>query len=134
LGCVKPISFCRDDEEPQSNTAATPSVQTAVPDKPSMQETELSAEAPRVTRSSIKKITVSQSTKRQKKSKEANVSLEAHEPSSSSDDVSDRTLEFFPFVLRMLICSLSCQALMKKFVALGTECTQYWKVVKASEG
>jgi hypothetical protein len=29
---------------------------------------------------------------------------------------------------------LPCQALMKKFVALGTECTQYWKVAKASEG
>jgi hypothetical protein len=27
-----------------------------------------------------------------------------------------------------------CQALMKKFVALGTECTEYLKVAKASEG
>jgi hypothetical protein len=84
---------------------ATPSLQAAIPDKPSVQETKLSAEVPRVTRSSIKKITVSQSTKRQKKSKEADVSLEAHEPTSSSDDVSDHTLEIFPFVLRMLICS-----------------------------
>jgi hypothetical protein len=69
-----------------------------------MQEMELSAEAPRVTRSSIKKVTVSRSTKRQKKSKEADISLEVHEPTSSSDDVSDRTLEIFPFVLRMLMC------------------------------
>jgi hypothetical protein len=29
---------------------------------------------------------------------------------------------------------LPCQALMKKFVALGTECTEYLKVAKASEG
>jgi hypothetical protein len=28
----------------------------------------------------------------------------------------------------------SCQVLMKKFIALGTECTQYLKVAKASEG
>jgi hypothetical protein len=105
LGCVKPVSSCRDDEEPQSNTAATPSVQAVIHDKPSVQETELSAEAPRVTRSSIKKITVSRSTKRARKSKEADVSLEAHEPTSSSGDVSDRTLKFFPFALRTLICS-----------------------------
>jgi hypothetical protein len=30
--------------------------------------------------------------------------------------------------------SLSCQALMKKFIALGTECAEYLKVAKASEG
>jgi hypothetical protein len=40
---------------------------------------------------------VSRSTKQQKKSKEADVSLEAHEPTSSLDDVSDHTKDFFPF-------------------------------------
>jgi hypothetical protein len=35
-------------------------------------------------------------TKRAKKSKEADVSLEAHEPTSSSDDVSDCTIKNFP--------------------------------------
>jgi hypothetical protein len=30
--------------------------------------------------------------------------------------------------------SLFCQALMKKFIALGTECAEYLKVAKASEG
>jgi hypothetical protein len=30
--------------------------------------------------------------------------------------------------------SLFCQALMNKFIALGTECAEYLKVVKASEG
>jgi hypothetical protein len=29
---------------------------------------------------------------------------------------------------------LPCQALMKKFIALGTECTEYLKVAKVSEG
>jgi hypothetical protein len=96
---------CSDDEEPQPDATAAPSPQAVIPDKPSVQETELSAEAPRFTRSSIKKVTVSRSTKKAKKSKEADVSLEAHELASSSDDVSDRTLNFFPFALRMLICS-----------------------------
>jgi hypothetical protein len=96
---------CNDDEDPQPDVMDAPSPQAAVPDKPSMQETELSAEAPRVTRSSIKKVAVSRSTKRQKKSKEADISLEAHKPTSSLDDVSDRTLKIFPFVLHMLMCS-----------------------------
>jgi hypothetical protein len=58
-------------------------------------EAELPAEVPRVTRSTIKKVPVSRSTKKSKKSKEADVSLEVHEPSSSSDNVSDRILEDF---------------------------------------
>jgi hypothetical protein len=70
-----------------------------------------------------------------KKSKEADVSLEAHEPSSSSDNVSGRILEDFSFLFCMRLCVLLfCQALMKKFVALGTECTQYWRVAQASKG
>jgi hypothetical protein len=123
-----------DDEEPQPDITVAPSPQAAIPDKPSAQEPELSAEAPRVTRSSIKKITVSRSTKRQKKSKEADISLQAHEPTSSSDDVSDRTLEIFSLRFAYAYVFLPCQALMKKFIALGTECTQYWRVAKASEG
>jgi hypothetical protein len=61
-------------------------------------ETKLPAEVPPVTRSAIKKVPVSRSTKKAKKSKEADVSLEVHEPSSSSDNVSDRTLEDFSFL------------------------------------
>jgi hypothetical protein len=30
--------------------------------------------------------------------------------------------------------SLFCQALMKKFIAVGTECAEHLKVAKASEG
>jgi hypothetical protein len=60
-----------------------------------VQEAELSAEAPRVTSSSVKKVAVSRSTKKAKKTKEADVSLEAHEPASSSDNVSDRAIKFF---------------------------------------
>jgi hypothetical protein len=38
---------------------------------------------------------VSRSTKKAKKSKEADVALEAHEPASSSNDVSDHTIKLF---------------------------------------
>jgi hypothetical protein len=52
-----------------------------------MQEVEPAVQAPRTTKASIKKIPVTRSTKRSKKSKEADVSLEAHESAVSSDDV-----------------------------------------------
>jgi hypothetical protein len=45
---------------------------------------------------------VTRGTKRARKSKEADVSLEAHELTSSFDDVSNCTYKIFPFVLRIL--------------------------------
>jgi hypothetical protein len=57
-----------------------------------VQETEPAMQAPRATRSSTKKITASQSTKRSKKSQEAEASLEAHEPTGSPDNVSGCTV------------------------------------------
>jgi hypothetical protein len=44
--------------------------------------------APRVTRASVKKIPVTQSLKRSKKAKEADIVLEAHESTVSPNDVS----------------------------------------------
>jgi hypothetical protein len=88
LGCIKYVSYCSDDEEPKKDAAAAPSTQDAIADEPSVQETEPAVQAPRATRASTKKITASRSTKRSKKSQEAEVSLEAHEPTGSSDNVS----------------------------------------------
>jgi hypothetical protein len=65
-------------------------------------ESELPAAVPWVTRSSIKKVPVSRSTKKSKKSKETDVSLEVQEPSSSSDNVSHRILE--DFFLPLCMC------------------------------
>jgi hypothetical protein len=72
-------------------------------------ETELPAVVPRVTRSSIKKVPVSRSTKKSKKSKEANISLEVHEPLNSSDNVSDHILEDFSF---LFACALFVPVLL----------------------
>jgi hypothetical protein len=87
-GCIKPVPSCSDDEEPQRDAAAAPSTQAVSPDEPSAQEVEPAVQVPRTTRASIKKIPVTRSTKRSKKSKEADVSLEAHESAVSPDDVS----------------------------------------------
>jgi hypothetical protein len=94
--CIKPVSSCSDDEEPKKDAAAAPSTQHVIADDPSVQETEPTVQEPRATRASTKKITMSRSTKRSKKSQEAEVSLEAHEPTGSPDNVSGCTILFFP--------------------------------------
>jgi hypothetical protein len=87
-GCIKPVPPCSDDEELQKDAADAPSTRAATPEESSAQEVETAVLAPRTTRSSIKKIPVTRSTKRSKKSKETDVALEAHGPAASSDDVS----------------------------------------------
>jgi hypothetical protein len=67
---------------------AAPSTQAVIAEEPSTQKTEPAVQAPRTTRASDKKIPVTRSTKRSKKSDEADVSLEAHESAVSLDDVS----------------------------------------------
>jgi hypothetical protein len=87
-GCIKPISSCSDDEEQQKDTVDAPSTRAATPDEPSAQEVEPAVQAPRTTRSFVKKIAATRSAKRSKKSKETDVALEAHGSAASSDDVS----------------------------------------------
>jgi hypothetical protein len=121
------FSSCRDDEEPPKDaTAALSSPATA--DEPAKQDI-----APRVTRASVKKIPAARSLKRSKKAKEADVSLEAHASMVSPDDVSN----FLSLVFLVYTYALTrpfSQALLKRFVALGTECAEYLKVAKASKG
>jgi hypothetical protein len=54
-----------------------------IADEPSAQEA-----TPRVTRASVKKVPVTRSLKRSKKSQEMDVALEAHGSAASSDNVS----------------------------------------------
>jgi hypothetical protein len=78
-----------DDEKPQRDAMAAPSTQAVIADEPSAQEIEPDVQVPRTTRASIKKVPVTRSTKRSKKAKEADVSLEAHDSAVSPDDVSE---------------------------------------------
>jgi hypothetical protein len=89
--------------------------------------------APKATRSGVKKVPQTRYPKRAKKAKEAEVSLEAHASVASSDDVSNSS--FPSFLLRTSsLTHFFYQALVKRFIALGTECAGYLKVAKASEG
>jgi hypothetical protein len=84
---------CSDDEEPPAYAAAAPSISPVAIDEP-----DEPAVAVRTTRSTVRKVPQSQTRnpKRTKKTKEAEVSLEAHVSAVSSDDVSDSfSLLFF---------------------------------------
>jgi hypothetical protein len=89
--------------------------------------------APRATRSGVKKVSQARYPKCSKKAKEADVSLEAHASAVSSDDVSTSSLLAF-FSCTSILTHFFSQALVKRSIALGTECRGYLKVVKASEG
>jgi hypothetical protein len=121
------FSSYRDDEKLPTDATATPLVSpvAAEPTEPYI--------APRVTRASGKKVTQARNLKRSKKAKETGVSLEAHTSTVSSDVVSNSSLLAFLAYTPTLTHSFS-QALLKRFIALGTECAEYLKVAKASEG
>jgi hypothetical protein len=92
----------RDDEEPPKDDTTAPSmspVTAAEPTKPYI--------APRVTRASVKKASQAQNTKRSKKAKETDVSLEAHASTVFPDDVSNFSLLAFLAHTRALTRSFS---------------------------
>jgi hypothetical protein len=82
----------------------------------------------------MKKVVTVHTSKRLKKSYDAGATLEAHQSTSSSDDVREHT-GIFTSTLRVdTHVFFSGQNLMKKVVALGNECVEYLKAAKASEG
>jgi hypothetical protein len=121
---------CGEDEEPPTYATTAPATSPVATDEPAEPVVAL-----RTTRSSIKKVshTQARNLKRAKKAKETDVSLEAHASTVSSDDVSNSSL-LISFSYTPSLTHSFPQALMKKFIALGTECAGYLKVVKAFEG
>jgi hypothetical protein len=92
LGCSKLASFCflcSDDEDPKRDATTAPSAEDTTADEPPLPEVEPAVKFPKASRAPIKKIPVSRSTKRSKKSKETDVSLEAHKSAGSPVDVSN---------------------------------------------
>jgi hypothetical protein len=121
---------CSDDEELPTYATTAPATSPAATDEPAEPVVAL-----RTTRSSIKKVshTQARNLKRAKKAKEADISLEAHISTVSSDDVSKSSLLAF-FAYTPSLTHSFPQALVKRFIALGTECAGYLKVAKAFEG
>jgi hypothetical protein len=86
------LSPCSEDEEPPADATTAPLASPAATDEPVEP-----AAAVRATRSAVKKVSQTQArnAKRAKKAKETNVSLEAHTPMVSSDEVSNSSLACF---------------------------------------
>jgi hypothetical protein len=90
LSCVKSLSFgflCSDDKDPKRDAAIAPSAENMNADESPAQEVEPTVKSLKAPRAPVKKVHVARGTKRSKKSKETDISLEPHESRSSSDDV-----------------------------------------------
>jgi hypothetical protein len=83
--------FLSDEENPKRFAAATPITDGPAIDEPSSQEVDPTAKSPKAPRKPVKKVVSVCSSKRVKKSSDAGASLEAHQSTSSSDDVCEYT-------------------------------------------
>jgi hypothetical protein len=81
--------FLSDEENPKRFAAAAPITDT--PDEPLSQEVDPAAKSPKAPKKPMKKVVVVRSSKRMKKLSDAGASLEAHQSTSSSDDVREYT-------------------------------------------
>jgi hypothetical protein len=130
---VSAFSFLRsDNENSKKDAVTTPSVEAMAVDEPSLQEP---APVAKSSKAPAKKVVSTRGSKHLKKSTDASASLETHRSMSSSDNVrvDSGIFTFVPCVIFILTCFFG-QILMKKFVTLGTECVEYLKATRASEG
>jgi hypothetical protein len=87
--------FLSDEENPRRFVAA-PIADTPVVDEPSAQEVDAAAKSPKASRKPVKKVVTVHNSKRLKKSSDAGATLEAHQSTSSSDDVCEHSGMFTP--------------------------------------
>jgi hypothetical protein len=83
--------FLSDEENPKRFVAAAPITDAPVVDEPPSQEVDPAEKSPKAPRKPVKKVVAVRSSKHVKKSSDAGASLEAHQSTSSSDDVSEIT-------------------------------------------
>jgi hypothetical protein len=127
--------FASDEEDPKRFAADAPTDDTLVVDEPPPQEVDPAAKPQKASKKPTKKVVTIRSSKRLQKASDTGVTLEAHQSTSSSDDVRKHTIIFTSKNLRVDAHILfSGQDLMKRFVDLGNDCIECLKVAKASEG
>jgi hypothetical protein len=86
--------FLTDEENPKRFAAAAPITDTSVVDEPPPQEVGPAAKSSKASRKPVKKVVAVRSSMCVKKSSDAGASLEAHQSTSSSDDVRKYTVIF----------------------------------------
>jgi hypothetical protein len=89
--------FLSDEEDPKRFAAAAPIIDTPVVNEPPPQEVGPAAKPSKASKKPIKKVVAVRSSSRVKKSSDVGASLEAHQSTSSSDDVCENT-GIFTFV------------------------------------
>jgi hypothetical protein len=128
------FAFCSllsDADDPKRDAAAAPLLGTLTITKAPSQEDAMvvkSLEAP------TKKGTPARASKRLKKAVAVGTSLEAHRPVASSDDMSIASCNRFFHCLNFPSHAFVWQNLMQKFLSLGTECVEFLKTDRASQG
>jgi hypothetical protein len=95
--------LCSDNENPKKDVATAPSVEATTADEPSFQEAAPVVKSPEAP---AKRVSSSHGSKRLKKATNASASLDAHRPTSPSDNVSTN-----PCDLLGLLLELSCSCL-----------------------
>jgi hypothetical protein len=80
-----------DEENPKRFATAAPITDAPVIEEPPSQEVDPAVKSPKAPRKPIKKVVAVCSSKRVKKSSDVGASLEAHQSTSSSDDVREYT-------------------------------------------
>jgi hypothetical protein len=86
--------FLRDKEDPKRFAAKAPITDTLVINEPSPQEVDAAAKPQKASKKPAKKVVTARSSKRLQKASDAGATLEAHQSTSSSDEVCKHTVIF----------------------------------------
>jgi hypothetical protein len=111
--------FLSDKENPKRFAAAAPTTDTPAVDEPPSQEVNLAAKSPKALKKPMKKVVTVRSSKRLKKSSDAGASLEAHQSTSSSDDVREYTSIFASIFCVLILTYYFWTELDEKICRLG---------------
>jgi hypothetical protein len=126
------FSFSDDDKLKKTTTVVLPLRTSTAPVGVSQEENVVENPSQDI----LEKIVSAPPTKRHKKMMpSASVSLEAHQPLSSSDNVSITFyILIFPFLHLLYLYSFTLQPLIQRFLSLGTDCVKIQKDADESKG
>jgi hypothetical protein len=86
--------FLRDEENPKRFAAEAPIADTLVINEPSAQEVDPAAKPQKASKKPTKKVATVRSSRRLQKASDAGATLEAHQSTSSSDNMRKHTIIF----------------------------------------
>jgi hypothetical protein len=124
-------SLPSDDDDPKRDAMTAPLLDTLTVSKTPSQEAATVVKSPE---SPAKKGTHARASKCLKKAAAMGASLDTHRPVASPDDVSIASYSRLFYCLNFSSHAFLLEILMKKFLSLGTECVEFLKAARASQG